>query len=309
MLCFFLPFSKRPSGGSRGGEKKKRMQQEEGALDSIVVEGWIVGAFTADGVDAMPGAVSAICGSISAMGCMHVVDTIADAVFYRGDAAPAVRTLCEMSGLAKAACRFRRDVAEWGRRYPQIARSLRGDTRPTLRDVVPLLCRTRVARRCALYALHAIATASTGPCVPYGALDLGALEAWAHGWHDTRVLVRSVVLEDERAVWERPTGRLLPVVADALPMEDGAGATHIVMAPSHAADVRRLINAALTRALMTQLLASDSTDGPPLSVLAAGVDIFLAYPGTRAVAVRYDRADSVSRISADLAVLVALPDP
>ena len=304
--------------------------QDKGALDSTVVEGWIVGAFTGDSAAGVPGVVSALCGTLSPADCLHVVDAIVDGVFYRGDVSPAVDILCGASGLAEATCRFRRSAAEWRGRHPQIAHSLPDGAMATLRDVLPLLCRVRVARRCALYALYAVvgvlddaaAAAAAAPCIPYDALDLATLEGWARGRCGVRALALPLVLEDERDVLQRPAaGHPLSVVADALAvpamsharlaaltMAGDVDATYAGTALPCAADIRSAVNAALTRAFATQLLITESTNGPPLSGLVVGVDIFSAYPGTRAAVVRHGRNPLLSA-RADFAVLVALPDP
>ncbi|AGO82568.1 hypothetical protein pdul_cds_487 [Pandoravirus dulcis] len=298
-------------------------------MDADLVERLVLDVLAGDGTAHVASAVAMLCGPQAGTRAKATADRIIDLLGYKDDTRRAAAVLCEASGPATTACFRSRAPGEWAQRYPDVGRHASAlaaavtaacDDMPTLLNVAEALRASRRARRCALYGLYSVdaATAGSKP-LPFGALDLAGLEAWARGRQRSGPFVPALGLG---AVPADDADRILPVVLDAVPLPRmshnemvaaifvvGSADTLYAHAPKGLpaeADAMRRVNEVLTHSLILAMVATDSAPDASLTAITAEVDIFAAYPGTRVAIGRHVR-DIAASTSADIGVLLALP--
>ncbi|QBZ81042.1 hypothetical protein pclt_cds_447 [Pandoravirus celtis] len=306
-------------------------------IDADLVERLVLDVLAGDGTAHIAGAVAMLCGPHGGAKAKAIADAIIDLLDHKNKkdendkdgVRGAARVLCEASEPATMACFRSRPPDEWARRYPDVGRHASAlaaavaaarDGIPTLLDVAKTLRASRCARRCALYALYSVDAAIAGSKpVPFGALDLAGLEGWARGRQRSGPFVPSLALG---AIAADDADRILPVVPDVVPLPRMghnemvaaifiAGSTDTLYAcPAKAlpaeADAKRMVNNALTHALLLAMVATKSAPDASWVAINEEIDIFAAYPGTRVAIGRHVR-DIVASASADIGILLALP--
>ncbi|AVK77050.1 Cobalamin adenosyltransferase incomplete domain containing protein [Pandoravirus macleodensis] len=307
-------------------------------LNPDVAEHLVVQVLIKDVGPHISDAVATLCGPSGINKAPTLAERVTDILRHDDDVVKAARAMCECSSAATVACFRTRTMDAWMQRHADFARCSRvllaecaskGVTVMSLLDVAVVIRRCRRMRRCALYALRAIEAASLGePPIRFGSTDLDALEAWASAYRAASPKIHSFALD--LGVATPPTDRLLPVVLNAMnlprmtrdqmvaimkntqPAADGtfASVATLYQAPSTTtapskAQATQAINGMLTFIMLQAMAQSDSASDASYPSIDGEIDIFAAYPGTRAGICRHWR-NAAASTTADIGIYLVV---